>query len=435
MLTRREFLRHTALGSAALLAAPRLRAAPADSALARLRARLVTAESLGTPYLRDSLRLDAPSPAALTVQTHLADPAHSGRRREGWTVRGGLPAAYTWVTLRDAPMLGTRTQWAQLSSRSTQTGVAPDRHGLVEMRLCRGTTSDDVPVRVRLEDGCFYILSLNSDTVLAGDRTTPLCPLVPGADYTLGVLLFAKAIYARLAGPGLPGGAVELVVPDRRRFIPGRPGFGLRPAASATGGELLVFDWQVTPVGPAPPCRLGLIGDSITAGNDQEPEGESYAHLVTRALGQDLVLNTGSGGSTAMLDLARLPYEIAPFRPRLLWIEGGSNDLAAGVGAEEVFKNIMRQAELVRWDGRAVLSTLVPRAPLTAPAKAQLVQLNRLIRESGRPFVDRHALVCDPADTSRLRPEFAQPDGVHLTLLGHALIARDATRLFRSLLP
>ncbi len=434
MLPRREFLHRTALGTAAILAGPRLHAAPAESGVNRLRARLRTAEEVGVPYLRDSLRLDFPSPAALTVHTQLTEPAHFGRGAEGWGVRGGIPEAYTWVTLRDGPMLGNRSQWAQLSFRSTQTGVTADGHGLVEMRLCRGTTAENLPLRVRVDGGCFYILGLNNDTLLAGDRTTPLCPLVPGADYTLGVLLFAKAVHARLAGPGLPNSAIELNIPDRRRFIPGRPGFGIKPSPLATGGGIYVFDWQVTPVGPPPPCRLGIIGDSISAGNDVEPERESYAHLVTHALGQELVLNTGSGGSTTALDLARLPHELAPFRPALAWIEGGTNDLGAGRTPAEIFQNLTNSAALVdAWGGRPVFSTVPPRPLSDAAAHARLVELNRLIRAAGRPFVDRHTLVSDPANSLRLHPEFAKPDGIHLNAAGHALVARDAVRLFRSL--
>jgi lysophospholipase L1-like esterase len=432
MLTRRDFVRVASVGTAVALSPLRLRAAPAvtmDSLLAQLK----TSAQLGVPYLHDSLHLDAPYPAALTVHTQLADPARCGRRADGWAVRGGTPDSYTWVGLREAPVLGNRSQWAQLSFRSTQTGIAADQHGLIELRLCRGATPDDLPLRVRVENGCFYILSLNGDLVLAGDRTTAVCPLMPDATYTLGVLLFAKAIFARLSGPGLPGGAVDLVVPDRRRFVPGRPGFGLRPSAQATGGELSVFDWQVTPVGPPPPCRLGAIGDSITAGNDMEPEAESYVHLATRELGQKLVLNTGSGGSTTALDLARLPFELAPFRPAIVWIESGTNDLGAGLGAEEIFRNLTHSAESVSWGGRVVFSTVPPRPLPNDEAYARLAELNRLIRASGRPCVDRYALVCDPANPHRLRPDLAKPDGIHINRDGHVLVAREAVRIFRSL--
>ena len=82
---------------------------------------------------------------------------------------------------------------------------------------------------------------------------------------------------------------------------------------------------------------------------------------------------------------------------------------------------------------RAVFSTVAPRPSLTEPAQVQLTKLNRFIRESGRPYFDRHAHVCDPTDPRRLRPEFAKPDGIHITQPGHALIAREASRLFRSL--
>ncbi len=432
MLPRRDFLRLASLGAIAACWPSRLHAEPAGM-MDGLLARLKTAESAGVIYLHDPLRLGAPPTSALTVHTQLADPAHCGRRRDGWAVSGGVPDSYTWAVLRDSPVLGNRSQLAQFSFRSTQTGVARGEHGLVEMRLCRGTTPDDLPLRIRVEHGAFYILGLNGDTLLAGDRETRVFAPSAGTVYTLTVLLFQKAVFARLGGADVPGGAVELVIPDRRRFVPGRPGFGLRSNAQATGGELAIFNWSVMPVGPATNCRLGAIGDSLTAGNDQEPEDESYVHLATRALGQELVLNTGSGGSTAALDLARLPYEISPFRPKFVWIEGGSNDLSAGVAAGEIFQNMMRQAELVSWGGLAVFSTIVPRPLPTEEMQAQLGQLNRLIRESGRPFVDRHALMGDPADPRRLRPEFSQPDGIHVTRLGHALIAREAARLFRSL--
>ena len=64
---------------------------------------------------------------------------------------------------------------------------------------------------------------------------------------------------------------------------------------------------------------------------------------------------------------------------------------------------------------------------------AELVKLNRMIRESGRPFVDRYALVVDPNDSQSLRAEFRHADGIHITRTGQARIAEEATRLFRTL--
>lgn len=400
-----------------------------------LLAELKTAAALGTGYVQDALTADARQPVPLSVHTQLDDPALCGRRPHGWAVKAGVAEAYTYAVLRDRPMLGNRSQLAQLSFCSTQTGVAPGRHGLVEMRLCRGTTPDDLPLRIRVENGTFYILGLNGEVVLAGDRATPVFTQAAGTVYTLTVLLFQKAVFAKLFGADVPGGAVELVIPDRRRFIPGRPGFGLQPNARATGGELRVFDWSVTPVGPAENCRLAAMGDSITAGNDGEPEAESYVHLATHALGQRRVLNTGSGGSMTALDLGRFPHEVAPFKPQIVWIEGGTNDIGTGLSAEQAFQNMQRQTELITWGGRAVFSTVPPRVLPAAGHYAELAQLNRLIRESGRPFVDRHAVVCDPTDPRHLRPDFCQPDGIHITRAGHGRIAAEAVRIFNALPP
>lgn len=405
----------------------------APSPLDALLPRLKTAAALGAGFVDDDLTVRAPAPVPLLVHTQLADPAQCGRRRRGWAVAGGVADAYTWAVRRALPVPGNRSQLAQLSFCSTQTGTAPGEFGLVEMRLCRGTTSDDLPLRVRVENGAFYILGLNGDTLLAGDRATRHFKLSPGSVCTLTVLLFAKSVHARLRGTDVPGGMIELIIPDRRRFIPGQPGFGLRPNPTATGGELAVFDWSVTPVGPTENCRLGAIGDSITAGNDGEPEAESYVHLATRALSQELVLNTGSGGSTTALDHGRFPFEIAPFRPAIAWIEGGTNDIGTGVSADAAFANMQAQAALVTWGGTAVFSTLPPRILPTPALHAELARLNQLIRASGRPFVDRHALVGDPADPRHLRPEFCQPDGIHITRAGHARIAEAAVQLFQTL--
>jgi lysophospholipase L1-like esterase len=416
-----------------------LSAADGPGALRTLLTQLKTSQELGVPYLEDDLRAGAQPRVDLMIHTQLEDPGQCGRGPDGWTVNAVPGDTYTYVTLRKLPMLGNRSQLAQFSFKSTQVGIAPGEHGLVEMRLCGGTTNhgpaspDDLPVRIRVENGRFYILGLNGDSLLAGDREhaafTPSIHTV----YTLTTLLFRKGIFARVSGADIPGGAVELVVPDRHRFIPGRPGFGVQPNSHATGGGLTIFDWTVTPVGPADYCRLAAIGDSITAGIDLGPEAESYVAIATRALGQELVLNTGSGGSNTALDLDRFPCEVAPFRPEIVWIEGGTNDIGTGHSADEAFANLQREAALVTWGGMVVFSTVPPRPLATAAQYDELLRLNRLIRESGRPFVDRYALVVDPANPRQIRAEYRFTDGIHITAPGCAAIGAAAAKLFQEL--
>ncbi|MBE7539921.1 MAG: hypothetical protein HS122_16110 [Opitutaceae bacterium] len=408
--------------------------AAAGNAFDTLMHQLVASSDLGTNYVLDSLKGRARREVPLQIQTVLSDPSHCGPREHGWAVDGGNVDAYTHATARRIPVPGNRSVLAKLSFRSTQEGVLAGEHGLVELRLCRGTTSENLPLRIRIENGAFYILGLNGEEVLAGSRLMPVFTMQKGAAYTVKVLLFEKGIYARLSGGDIPGLGLDLVIPDRYRFIPGLPGFGLAANPRAEGGDLAVFDWSVSPVGPSGPCLLAAIGDSITAGLDRDPEAESYVYLVTRALGQTRVLNVGSGGSTTTLDAARFPYEVAPFKPSLVWIEGGTNDIAAGLSAERIFSNLEREAALIDWGGQAVFSTVPPR---TLPNEAQYVELerlNELIRSSGRPFVDRHRIVCDPSNPRQIAPAYRMPDGIHLTPAAAVLIADSATRIMRAAL-
>jgi len=420
--------------NAPVLAGSPLATTPAASnALDALLPHLKTAAELGVRYVEDDLSTTAANPVPLLIHTKLADPSHAGRRAAGWAVDGGVADAYTYAVLRDLPMLGNRSQLAQFSFRSTQSGIVAGEHGLIEMRLCRGTTSDNLPLRIRIDDGRFYILGLNGDELLAGDRAKPVFAMSVNTRYTLKVLLFEKAVYARLTGDDVPGGALELVIPDRYRFIPGLPGFGLRPSARARSGDLAVFDWSVTPVGPAENCRIAAIGDSITAGIDREPEAESYVYLAASALGQKRMLNTGTGGARTALNLARFAYEIAPFRPEIVWIESGGGDMTDGLCADVVFANMRRQAELVTWGGRAVYSTVAPLVLSTPERYAERDRLNRMIRESGLPYVDRDAVLRDPADPRHIRPQFSHGDRIHPNRAGHARLAEEAIRVFRKL--
>jgi hypothetical protein len=69
----------------------------------------------------------------------------------------------------------------------------------------------------------------------------------------------------------------------------------------------------------------------------------------------------------------------------------------------------------------------------TPAAYAELDRLNRLIRESGGPFVDRNAIAADPADPRHIRPEFCHTDGIHVMRPGHVKIAEEAVRVFSKL--
>lgn len=397
-----------------------------------LMSQLQTSNGLGSPYLEDALRAGVARPAALAVRTRLADPANYGRGKHGWYVKGGLPDSYTFAELQQAPLLGNRSVFAKLSFCSTQRGVAEGSHGMFEMLLSPGSTAADIRAKVRAGNGVFYISDMDDNAVIAGSDTERVFRQSAGTVYTMAVLLYRKGVFASLSGADVPEHSIRLNIPDRERFIPGLPGFAIHPNEHAEGGEAYVFDWTVSPAGPYR-CQLGAIGDSITAGLDGEPEEESYVYQVTRALGQQQVLNVGSGGSTTALDLARFPYEISPFRPNVVWIEGGTNDIGAGVSAETIFDNMLAQAKSVHWGGKVVLSTVPPRTLRHDAQYDQLFQLNRMIRSCGLPVVDRYRIVRDERDPRRVDPKFRCRDGVHINAAGHERIAAEAMKVLKSL--
>ena len=80
LLPRRDFIRLLSVGTAAVWAPARLRAAP-GSTMSELLAQLATAEQRGVYYLQDSLKITSQDPAALKVHSSLTDPTRYGRRR------------------------------------------------------------------------------------------------------------------------------------------------------------------------------------------------------------------------------------------------------------------------------------------------------------------------------------------------------------------
>lgn len=316
---------------------------------------------------------------------------------------------------------GNRSTYARVRFRCDSADATVELRLVQTLQLVHGRRL--MPLRARLERGRFTLLGLHED-VLAGDPTTPIFAPTPGMWHTLELLTFQKSTHARVSGC-----ATVLIKPDHLRYLPGTPGLRI---VAPRGAPVRLRDWLVTAVGLRD-ATLGVIGDSITAGLQHGPEADSYVHQATRALGQPFTLNTGSGGATTAVDRARFAFEIAPFRPRWVWIEGGTNDLTGGLRATDIFANHQAMAAAIDWDGRALFSTVPPRNTDRADSNRERRALNALIRASGLPFVDRSAVVADPSNPDRLRAEFDSGDGTHLNPAGNAAVASEAVRLLRTL--
>jgi lysophospholipase L1-like esterase len=375
--------------------------------------RLYTSKELGKNYISDGLTTFSNHKVKLTINTEINGQENYGRSSIGWYVKGGIKNSYLEAYADSGILLGNRSLLARFKFVSTQTGVNNGQHGLFQILLVQ---SDWIgmnlePIRVCVDNGKFYILDLKSD-LIAGNNEEQVFYQHSNIEYTLSTVLFQKGVYARLSGNGIPGGYIEINISDRKRFIPGYPGFALEGNPQAYDGEVIIKDWLVTPIGPYMPV-IGAIGDSITAGLDGDIEENSYIKTVTCSIRQELILNTGSGGSTTSIDLKRFPIEIAPFKPYIVWIEGGTNDITANVSAQEVYHNMLEEIKLIDWGGIPLLSTVPPRNTDNYEQNIQRNILNDLIRSSGYLFVDRNKIL-------------AADQGTHINAIGSRLIAEEA---------
>lgn len=147
-------------------------------------------------------------------------------------------------------------------------------------------------------------------------------------------------------------------------------------------------------------------------------------------LGQDFPalrpLNRGFGGSR-MDDLLHYAERVVlPYRPRLVVVYEGDNDLAAGRTPAQVHETFRRFSALVR--ERLPETRVVYVAVKPSPARAQLTPsiraLNRLLRRDAAadPRVD-FADVFTPMlrRDGRPRPELFGADGLHMNSAGYAV--------------
>lgn len=298
--------------------------------------------------------------------------------------------------------IGNRSVWAEVRTRG------PARVG---MTFCYDRRSAFRPVGFWYRDGKLSITGVRGEILASRpvDFTVP-----PDSLCVLSVMMFQKGMFFRIAGGGH---SQELAMPDRMRFQPGLPGLSLDSGR--------VLRWEVHPVGPLQP-RLGVIGDSFTGGLADSSVADDYVWQVTRRLGQAFELNLGSGGATTGDDRRRLSVELAPFRPRAVWIESGTNDITQGFTPSQIIGNLWGEISQVTWTSDILLSTIPPRNRYPEKADSARNAVNAWIRGSGFRFIDRDALVRSPWDANLLAPEVDNGDGTHINAEGHRLVADRA---------
>lgn len=166
-------------------------------------------------------------------------------------------------------------------------------------------------------------------------------------------------------------------------------------------------------------------GDSLTAGVG----GTAYPTQLAALLGTDyLVGNMGVQGSTLQTEWSAWDSQImypATGHPRDIeacWL--GTNDIASGRTAAQVFADLSTRWAARRADGYKVIAcTIIARGTLTGGQETQRQGLDTLIRGAG----SQYDALCDLAADARLSDSadttYYSGDTTHLTTTGYGVVA------------
>jgi len=168
--------------------------------------------------------------------------------------------------------------------------------------------------------------------------------------------------------------------------------------------------------------RLVFLGDSITEGWQPQVFQQFYGHRAPLNLG---VSGDGTQGTLWRLGNGHWP---ANLRPQTIVVLIGSNNLGAGASAEHValgISQVLARLQQLSPQSRILLLGILPRG-VTAqdPTRAAVAQVNRLVAACADGqrvfFEDPGSMLIDAAGNL---PDWVAFDGLHLTMVGYAMMA------------
>ncbi|MGW5378296.1 SGNH/GDSL hydrolase family protein [Nocardia sp. NPDC003999] len=190
----------------------------------------------------------------------------------------------------------------------------------------------------------------------------------------------------------------------------------------------------------APWQRYAVLGDSIAQGVGDPSPGYEFAGWADRvaavltSVRPDLAyLNTGRIAATSAQVIAEQLPSVLEFRPDLVHLSCGGNDLfLPGGDLAELRSNLDTLfGTLARTGARMVTFTLadvweIERMAPMRPMRDRMAALNDLVRELAARY---DALLLELWDHPlRLRPDLMSADLIHFSMSGHAVLASDMVR-------
>jgi lysophospholipase L1-like esterase len=163
--------------------------------------------------------------------------------------------------------------------------------------------------------------------------------------------------------------------------------------------------------------------DIVMLGNSQTSRAD-WNELLTR----DDIANRGIGSDITEGYLNRMD-NVLNLNPKICFIEGGVNDIAKGIPADETINNLSRIIDtLTRHNITPVLTTVTlvgenyrKSESFNQKIKELNIGINILATEKGVTVIDLNPLV---SDGNKLKQEFADQDGIHFMSKAY-LIWRD----------
>lgn len=171
----------------------------------------------------------------------------------------------------------------------------------------------------------------------------------------------------------------------------------------------------------APDAVILAFGDSLTFGSGAEPSASYPAQLAQRL--QHPVINAGVPGEVSADGRQRLPGLLDEYRPQLLILCHGGNDLLRRLDEHATRANLEAMLAAARERAIPVLLLGVPRPGLFLLAPAALYP----------ELAARHALLYEGEIIPAVESDpTLKSDAIHPNAAGYALIARSIEQQLRA---
>ena len=161
------------------------------------------------------------------------------------------------------------------------------------------------------------------------------------------------------------------------------------------------------------------FGDSLTYGTGAA-EQESYPAVLSQLIGREVV-RSGVPGEVTAQGLQRLPEVIDEYRPRLIIVCLGGNDMLRKVADAEIKRNLHAIITAIRSHGIAVVLVGVPKPALLTSAPEFYAEL---AKEFGIPYEGKII-------TSVLYKPGLKSDSIHPNAMGYRKMAEAIAELLR----